>query len=167
MISGNDDSICRVLAKLNLEDDLGNNRDQTVKLCENAYKEAEREILEMRFLRPFMTADDYEKALLEKRVNRVIKSIAEEIRRDREESSEPTFSCGLLLCGFDQKKKPYLLSLSAPGVCTDATINGFAATGSGSAYALQRLLSNEWQRKYTIDRALFEILMLKFRPKMI
>jgi hypothetical protein len=165
MISGNDDSIGRVLSKLSLQDELGKKRDQSAKFCEDAYKDAEREILEMRFLRPFMTADDYESSLLKKRVNKVIQSIAEEIRKDREISSEPAFSCALLLCGFDEDKKPYLLSLAPPGICTDATLTGFSAIGSGSAYALQRLLSNEWNRKYSIDRALYEIFDAKVQAE--
>jgi Proteasome subunit len=156
LISGSDDAISRVLAKLTLSEGLGRERQQAVKYCEGAYQEAEREILEMRFLRPFMVAKDYEQALLKDRVNKVLKSIAGEIKKDRNDSENPTFSCGLILCGFDSNKEPYLLSLGPPGICTDATWTGFCATGSGSGYALQRLLSTEWKRKYPIDRALYE-----------
>ena len=59
MISGNDDSICRVLAKLSLQEALGKKRDETGKCCEDAYKEAERELLEMRFLRPFYAKNSF------------------------------------------------------------------------------------------------------------
>lgn len=165
MISGNDDAICRVLAKLSLQDDLGKKRAQSAKFGEDAYKEAEREILEMRFLRPYITAEDYEKALQKKHVNQVVKSIAEEIRKNRESSTEPAFSCGLLLCGFDDEKKPYLLNLAPPGICTDMTLTGFSAIGSGSGYALQRLLSTEWKRKNPIDRALYEIFDVKVQAE--
>jgi hypothetical protein len=165
MIAGNDDSICRVLAKLSLQDSLGKDRNESIQLCETAYKEAEREILEMRFLRPFMTVADYEKALLKKRVNRVIRSIADEVQKNRNASDDPAFSCGLLLCGFDEGKMPYLLSLAPPGVCTDATLTGFSAIGSGSDFALKRLLDNEWSRKYAIDRALFEVFDAKVQAE--
>jgi hypothetical protein len=164
MISGNDDAILRVLAKLELKDDVGKNRDQTARSCEEAYKEAEREMVEMRFLRPFITAGDYEKALLKKRVNRVIEAIADEISKNRG-SEEPVFNCALLFCGFDEQGKPYILNLAAPGVCTDMTLNGFSAIGSGSGYALQRLLNNEWSRKYPIDRALYEVFDAKVQAE--
>lgn len=165
MISGADDAISRALAKLVIHDDLGNDREETRKYCEDAYQAAEQEILEMKYLRPFLTTDEYKQALQKKRVNSVIESIAEEIRKDREESNEPTFSCSLVLCGFDEKKKPYLLVLADPGTCTDYTLNGFCSTGSGSGYALQRLLSTEWKRKFPIDRALYEVFDAKIQAE--
>ncbi len=164
MISGNDDSILRVLAKLALKDNVGKNRNQTGQFCEEAYKEAEREMIEMRFLRPFITAGDYEKALLKKRVNQVIETIAEEISKNRS-STEPAFNCELLFCGFDEQSNPYILNLAPPGVCTDVTLNGFSAIGSGAGYALQRLLNNEWSRKYSIDRALYEVFDAKVQAE--
>src|SRR5579862_6654919 len=118
MISGADSSIGRVLAKLVLHDDLGKNKEATQKYCEEAYKDAEREILELRYLGPFISSEEYREALLKKRVNSVIKSISKKINKDRDDNnSEPTFSCALVLCGFDENKKPYLLSLDSPGVC--------------------------------------------------
>src|SRR5271166_162635 len=146
MISGADNSIGRVLAKLVLHDDLGK------------YKDAEREILELRYLGPFISSEEYRQALLKKRVNSVIKSVSKKIDKDRDDNnSDPTFSCALVLCGFDEKKKPYLLSLESPGGCTDMTLSGFCSIGSGSGYALQRLLSTGWERRFSIDRALYEV----------
>lgn len=166
MISGADRSIGRVLSKLVLRDDLGRNREATQKYCEEAYREAEREILELRYLGPFISSEEYRQALLRKRVNSVVRSISKKIDKDRDENcNDPTFSCSLVLCGFDEQKKPYLLSLESPGVCTDMTLNGFCSIGSGSGYALQRLLSTEWERKFPIDRALYEVFDAKIQAE--
>jgi hypothetical protein len=165
LISGSDDAIGRVLGKLRRYTDIGTDREETEKRCESAYREAEQEILEMKFLSPFLTTDEYKKALLKPKVNRSIQAIADGIRKDREEAEQPTFSCGLLLCGFDKDKHPYLMDLGRFGVCTDMTLTGFCATGSGSGYALQRLLSNEWKRTYSIDRALFELFDAKVQAE--
>jgi hypothetical protein len=166
MISGADRSIGRVLAKLVLHDDLGKSKEITKKYCEEAYREAEREILELRYLGPFIASDEYKQALLKKRVNSVIRSISKKIDKDRDENcDDPTFSCSVVLCGFDEKEKPYLLSLESPGVCTDMTLNGFCSIGSGSGYALQRLLSTEWERKFPIDRALYEVFDAKIQAE--
>ena len=166
MISGVDTSIGRVLAKLVLHDDLGQSKQATQKYCEEAYREAEREILELRYLGPFLSSEEFRQALLKKRVNSVIRSISKKIDSDRDEScNDPTFSCAFVLCGFDEQKKPYLLSLDSPGVCTDMTLNGFCSIGSGSGYALQRLLSTEWERKFSIDRALYEVFDAKIQAE--
>jgi hypothetical protein len=157
LISGSDDAIGRVLEKLREDKDIGVDRKETKDRCETAYLEAEKEILAKKYLSPFITMDDYSKALLKPKVNKPLQAIAESVRKDREDSENPTFSCDLVLCGFDKDKLPYLTSLGRYGVCTDMTSTGFCATGSGSGYALQRLLSAEWKRTYTVDRALFEL----------
>ncbi len=156
LISGSEDAVGRVLAKLIQHDDLGKNRSNTQKYCEAAYREAEREMLSMRFLGPFLKIEAYEEALLQGQVNAVIKSISDEISQARKDTNQPFFQCGFLLCGFDEHKKPYILNLSAPGGCVDLTLTGFSAMGSGSGYALQNLLGG-WERSYPIDRALYEV----------
>ncbi|MGO9339956.1 MAG: hypothetical protein ACLPY1_20850 [Terracidiphilus sp.] len=165
MIAGSDDAIARVLAKLVMHDDLGNDREKTREYCETAYREAESELLEMRHIRPFMSRDKFEEALLQQQVNSVIEGIAEAIRKDRHETEEPTFNCELILCGFDIKKEPYILTLIDPGACTDTTQNGFSAIGSGSPHALRKMFDNEWERKFPLDRALFEILDAKIEAE--
>jgi 20S proteasome alpha/beta subunit len=166
MIAGADTSIGRVLAKLVLRDDLGKSKEDTQTYCEEAYREAEREILERRYLGPFLSSDEYKRALLKKRVNSVIRSISRKIDKDREWDTElPTFSCSFVLCGFDQQKHPYLLSLESPGICTDMTLSGFCSIGSGSSYALQRLLETGWERKFPIDRALYEVFDAKIQAE--
>ena len=165
MIAGSDDAIARVLAKLIMHDELGKNRNDTKDYCETAYREAESELLEMRHIRPFMSRARFEEALLKKKVNSVIEGIAEAIRRDRNESEEPTFSCELILCGFDAKKEPYILTLIDPGACTDTTQTGFSAIGSGSEHALKEMFDNEWERKFSLDRALYDILDAKIEAE--
>jgi len=165
MIAGNDDAIARVLAKLVTHDELGKDRKATKDYCETAYREAESELLEMRHIRPFMSREKFEEALLKKQVNLVIEGIAEAIRRDRNESEEPTFSCELILCGFDEKKEPYILTLLDPGACTDTTQTGFSAIGSGSEHALKEMFDNEWERKFSLDRALYDILDAKIEAE--
>jgi 20S proteasome alpha/beta subunit len=98
-------------------------------------------------------------------VNSVIEGIAEAIRVDRHESEEPTFGCELILCGFDTKKKPYILTLTDPGACTDTTQTGFSTIGSGSEHALKEMFDNEWERKFSLDRALYDILDAKIEAE--
>lgn len=57
------------------------------------------------------------------------------------------------------------MELKRFGVCTDLTLAGFCAIGSGSGYALQKLLSNEWKRTYSIDRALFDLFDAKVQAE--
>ncbi len=45
------------------------------------------------------------------------------------------------------------------------TPSGFCSIGSGSGYALQRLLSTEWERKFPIDRALYEVFDAKIQAE--
>jgi hypothetical protein len=167
LIAGGDASIGRVLSKLVLHDDLGKNREATKGYCESAYREAEKEILGLKFLSPFVTSKDYEDALLKPQVNEVLKAISEKIQHERSESAaEPIFSCALILCGFDDKQKPFLLDLASPGICTDMTLSGFCATGSGAGYALKHLLADDgWKRNYPIDRALYEIFDAKIQAE--
>jgi len=165
MIAGNDDAIARVMAKLVMHDDLGTDRRQTREYCETAYHEAETELLEMRYLRPFLSTKEYKEALLKDQVNSVIKSIAEAIRSDRHTAEEPTFSCELILCGFDANKEPYILTLLDPGACTDSTLTGFSTIGSGSSHALNEMFNNEWERKFSLDRALYDILDAKIEAE--
>jgi hypothetical protein len=164
LISGSDNAIVRVLEKLKEHTDIGSERKETERRCETAYQEAEKEILEKKFLSPFIAMKDYQMALLKPKINRTIRSIAERISKDREDE-ESTFSCEMVVCGFDKEKHPYLLELRRFGVCTDTTLTGFSAIGSGSGYALQRLLSGEWKRTYSIDRALFELFDAKVQAE--
>lgn len=165
MIAGNDDAIARVLAKLVAHDELGKNRKDTKDYCETAYREAESELLEMRHIRPFMSKEKFEDALMKEQVNSVVEGIAEAIRSDRNDSEEPTFSCELILCGFDEKKEPYILTLLDPGACTDTTQTGVSAIGSGSEHALNEMFDNEWERKFPLDRALYDILDAKIEAE--
>jgi hypothetical protein len=167
LIAGGDASIGRVLSKLVIHDDLGKNKETTKGYCESAYRDAEQEILGLKFLSPFLTPKDYGEALLKPQVNDVIKSIAEKIQNERSESSgESIFSCALILCGFDDKRKPFLLDLAPPGICTDMTLSGFCATGSGAGYALKHLLADDgWKRTYPVDRALYELFDAKIQAE--
>jgi hypothetical protein len=165
MIAGNDDAIARVLAKLAMHDELGKDRKATKGFCETAYREAESEMLEMRHLHPFMSMQKFEKSLTEKQVNSVVERIAEAIRVDRNESEEPTFSCSMIICGFDDKRNPYILTLMSPGVCVDATQAGFATIGSGAGHALKEMFDNEWERTFPLDRALYDILDAKIEAE--
>jgi len=154
LISGSEGTTSRILAKLNANDDFGKDLANSKLLCEKAYREAESEILEATFLHPFLKIEDYNTAVLKEKVNPVIKSIAENIERAREE--QVPVSCGLLICGFDESERAYLLQLEYPGLCTDMTHAGLCVAGSGSKYALQKLLSHEWDRSRLIDRTLYE-----------
>ena len=166
LIAGADRSIGRVLSKLVVHDDLGRDKEKTKQYCEEAYREAEKEILELKFLSPFVDAREYNEALRQERVNGIIKSISDAIAAERKESTaDSIFSCALILCGFDEGGKPFLLELAPPGICTDMTPGGFCANGSGAGYALKHLLSDGWDRKFSIDRAIFELFDAKIQAE--
>jgi hypothetical protein len=154
LISGNETTIGRILTKLGNRSDIGKSIEATRSACEKAWKEAEGEILQATFLHPFLTAEKYNEALLKDRVNPVLRTIAANIEKARAEQNH--VSCGMILCGFDSQKNSYILGLGAPGLCTDMTHTGFHSVGSGSGYALQKLVSVEWDRSRSIDHTLYE-----------
>ena len=154
LISGNNLTVSRILAKLNDEPDIGKTLPDSKTYLESAYKQAESEIFEAEFLRPFISIDDYNRSITSTQINPFIESLAKKMVKAREDGTP--VSCGVLLCGFDENDAPFLLDLAAPGLATNMTHTGFHAIGSGYSYALSRLLFCDWARDHPIDRVLYE-----------
>jgi 20S proteasome alpha/beta subunit len=151
MIAGMDSHITRFLAPiLAIEDQLGKDIAETIKLCESEYKKAYDELIEINFLRPkLITKEDYLKGISGERVNVVFRSLVNEIAAFK-------VNCAFLLCGFDDKRKPFLISLAEPGTATNYALNGFHAIGTGSEKAISKLLYAEFKRTNSTDRIFYD-----------
>jgi hypothetical protein len=154
LISGNETTISRMLASLNTQTDIGKSSSGSRTILENTYKEIESEMLEAAFLKPFLSITDYSSAVTKQGVNTVIEGIARRIEEARQQQAP--VNCGLLLCGFDENDSAFILDLAAPGLSTNMTHTGFHAIGSGSGYALNKLLSCDWERTHSVDQVLYE-----------
>lgn len=125
MISGREDSISRILPRLNANSELGKSNSPTAYFCEHEYKECLQELIETNFLVPRLLArQEYVAAISGPAINPYMESLAEAIDQFQAE-------CSLLLCGFNDDKEAYILQLAEPGIVTDLTRTGFGAVGSG------------------------------------
>jgi hypothetical protein len=165
MMSGTEESTSRVISELASLESLGDTVAEIKKKCEEIYRKCVQEILDQKFIYPrLLTRDIYEKAMAGETVNAVIQGISAEMARYVAE----WIDCSLLLCGFDSKKYPFILNVSAPnGIVTDMTPTGFAAIGSGFEYTQARLLFLSHERSDGLDKALYDIFDAKASAEMV
>jgi hypothetical protein len=161
MMSGDEVGTSRVLAALDAVESLGNTKAEIKKKCEEIYIECVNELIEQKFIKPrLLTRQIYENAIQKEQVNSVIQGIAAEINRY-------DINCDFILSGFDSKKRPFILTLTAPdGTVTDMTSTGFAAIGSGFAYAQSRLLFLAHKREDDLDKAMYDVFDAKASAEM-
>lgn len=162
MFSGDEESTQRVLANLiSVGDEIGRKpRREIIKICEAQYKEAVDDLIETKFLRPrLLTKQDYVRAITAPKLNHMLRSLADEIKKFQ-------IGCDVMVCGFDDKKKPFILEISSPGVVTDMTMTGFHAIGSGWDKAVSRLLFAEHKREHTITRVVYDAFDAKANAEM-
>ena len=67
----------------------------------------------------------------------------------------------LLVCGFDDKNMPAILVCGDDG-CAEFTRVGFAAIGSGDMQALASLAFHDWDRLWSVDKAIYQVCAAKF-----
>jgi hypothetical protein len=63
----------------------------------------------------------------------------------------------LIVSGFDQGGKPFILTIDSPGVVTDMTVTGFHSIGSGWEKSVSKLLFSEFSRKDPLHTVLYDI----------
>ncbi len=101
MIAGADCHITRVLAPiLEREAEIGTNVRSTIKICEEEYKKAFDELIQINILNPhLLTGENYIAGISGSDLNAFFRKLASDV-------DEFVMHCGLLLCGFDSNKKP-------------------------------------------------------------
>jgi hypothetical protein len=70
--------------------------------------------------------------------------------------SEYALDCDLTICGFDDRKKPFIICAVSPGIVRDQTLDGCHAIGIASKEARARLLWSGFDRKHSVGRVLFD-----------
>lgn len=161
MMSGEEEGTSRVLSALAAVDSLGSTVADIKKKCEEIYVECVNELIEQKFLKPrLVSRATYETATSKEQVNTVIQAISNEVNLF-------DIGCDFILCGFDSRKSPFILDLTAPdGTVTDMTSTGFSAIGSGFAYTQSRLLFLSHKRDDDLDKALYDVFDAKASAEM-
>lgn len=75
--------------------------------------------------------------------------------------------CDLLVCGFDEKNKPHIFSVSNPGIVTVHDLAGNYAIGSGAQNAIERMLWDEVERKQDLPIVLYKVLSAKANAEIV
>lgn len=152
MFAGDEEPTSRILAKvIAREAELGNSIKETKIILEAEYKEAVQEIVEARYLAPrLMTRSDYIQAISGTKINSFMESIAREVKCY-------TPDAALIVSGFDERDKPFILSVDAPGVVIDMTITGFHSIGSGWDKSISKLLFSDFSRKDPLHTVMYDI----------
>lgn len=152
MIAGDEEPISRVLSQLEtVKDSIGGRpRQQTMALLEDQYNAAFQQLLERSLLRPrLLNKQEYKRALTAPGDNHLIRGLANEV-------AAFSINCAVMVCGFDDQKKPFILGLSSPGVATDYSLTGFHAIGVGYEKAIARILISEHSREHDIERVIYD-----------
>ena len=138
----------------------GKSKQDSIKACEESYKLAMEGLIGKKFLAPrLLSKDRYVSAITAGEINKYIHSLAREIDKFDME-------CDVLICGFDQNRNPFIVSLVYPGIATDMTQTGFHAIGSGWDKAVSRLLFSSHKRKHQFSRVLYDIFDAKAYAEM-
>ena len=118
---------------------------------EEEYQEAVQEIAEARFLKPrLITRDEYIRGISGKNINSFMESVAKEIKNYESD-------CSLIVSGFDEREKPFILTIDPPGVVTDMTITGFHSIGSGWEKSVSKLLFSDFSRKDPLHTVIYDL----------
>ena len=152
MFSGSEEATSRVLGKvIAREAELGRDIAATRKVLEEEYREAVQEIVEAKFLTPrLIKRDEYIRAISGTEINSFVESIAKEIKNYEPDSA-------LIVSGFDESSRPFILYLDSPGVVTDMTITGFHSIGSGWEKSVSKLLFSEFSRKDPLHTVMYDL----------
>jgi hypothetical protein len=161
MFSGAEDDTSRVLSRLIARgEEIGDDAEETRKICEGEYGLARDELIEIKLLNPnLLNRSEYLTALKGASLNSHILSIAKRI-----EAFE--MNCAFLVCGFDKDHKPYILDLEPPGLATNFITTGFHAIFSGLYKAVARLLFSEHKRTDPAHRVIYDLFDAKANAEM-
>jgi hypothetical protein len=161
LFSGGEEATARVLSRLVAKgDEIGDDVDATIKVCEREYGLARDEVVEARFLRPnLLDRAEYISAIKANVLNDYIYSIAKQI-----DAFE--MDCAFLVCGFDAKDQPFIINLEPPGIAINFFTTGFHAVGSGFDKPISRLLFSEHKRTHPVHRAVYDLFDAKAGAEM-
>lgn len=156
MVSGREGYYGRFLRKLAKNVKLGCSIPDTLTHCEKAYRETRSEIVGINYLQANLID---EKRLLEESLkpqpNKHVRDLMNSV-------SSFALDCSVMLCGFDESGKPFIITTSHPGEAVDDSRLGYSAIGIGSEYAIARLVCwSDWDRKKPLDQALYSALDAK------
>jgi 20S proteasome alpha/beta subunit len=152
LFAGGEEATSRVLGKvISRADEIGKDIAETKKILEDEYKEAVEELVAAKFITPrLMTKADYIKATSLPEINSYIRGIASEVQNY-------VADCALIVCGFDDKNRPFILTVDAPGVVSDMTTTGFHSIGSGWEKSISKMLFSEHKKAHLLGRAMYDI----------
>jgi len=159
LIAGSDDVLDLILQKLTNSNLPIDSLQDILSKCQEICNKVTDELIETRFLHPkLLTKDKYIQAITNKEINKYMESIAMEIA-----DGKPNYV--VLLCGFSDQDKPYIISLR-PDIVTDNARSGFQAIGSGFEFAMARMLWSKSKRSHSIGRVLYDAFDAKANAEM-
>ncbi len=160
LTAGNDDVIFRVLRRIVGVKNIGENLNDTIRVCEDIYNECAEEIRINKHLKPLLLKrEEFVNAITNTEINPQMKFLAEEIVKP--------LGFEFILCGFDNLQKPFILTLDNSGVITECTNNGFSAIGSGTFSTLSRFAWSESSRKHPVERVLYDCFDAKVNAELV
>jgi hypothetical protein len=161
LTAGSDRYITQLLGKITECDEYtGSSLTNVISFLEGKYQECVKEMQETEILLPrLLTREQYVAAISGSDGNASIREIDHDIRQFQ-------FDCALIVCGFVQKIRPYILLLEPPGVVTDCTNNGFCVIGSGAEKAISRLLFVDHKREHGVAHVLYDCFDAKANAEM-
>ena len=155
LVSGIEGEFERLIAKLARNRNLGKSLQDTIGYCEAQYLEVKRELRKIRLLEPNLTDEEkLREAASIPDANQYIKGLMSQV-------AVFDISSYILLCGFDESGKAFLLEIAPPGEVRDLSRLGYHAIGSGGQYAISRLVWSEYTRDKPIDEVLYHALDAK------
>lgn len=155
MTSGNEEELSRFVASLLATENFGSDVRSISKKCEDEYKTSLEELIDRKFLFPrLLTREQYVTATSGAQINKYMHSLADQI-------GSYSMVCDVLLCGYEARGDPFILSAYHPGIVTDMTRTGFHAVGAGYDHAIGKLIAEEHERKDSLPNVMYDILDAK------
>jgi hypothetical protein len=162
LTSGSDRHITRFLRKIAAFSGYSRSRSALITVLEEQYRICVKEIQDIEVLTPHMlTRDEYLSAISLSHVNAIITSIDHQLKECADR-----FDCEVLICGFENKTKPYILDIIPPGLVIDCTTNGLHSVGTGADRAMQRLLFCDHKRTHNVSHTLCDCFDAKANAEM-
>lgn len=159
MVSGGENS-SRVIARLMAHKDLGKDVKATIQIIESDYQECYEEMLEIKFIKQNgLSKEAYISAVSGASVNRHIERIARKINKFN-------LDVDLMVCGYDESARPFIIAVTSPGQAVDVTREGFHAIGSGFDHSIQRLLWIEHKRTHGVLETVYNCFDAKAHAEM-
>lgn len=152
MTAGNDTYVTRLMRKIRLFDGFDGPLSVTIQFLEDKFSECLTEIQDIEILQAHgISRPQYQAAFLRTKQSVAIDRISHHMREKAQ-----SLDLEIMVCGFDDRKSPYILTVGAPGWVKEHTANGFYAIGAGSPQALARLLVTDYKKTNLVAHTLFD-----------